>query len=236
MEMHQGDLIYEGKAKRVYRTDNPEHCVIWYKDSATAFNGEKKAEIGGKGEANCAITAVFFELLEREGVPTHFLRQLDAQSLLVKKVDIIPLEVIIRNLAAGSFSRRYAVAEGAPLKCTVLEFCYKRDDLGDPMINEAQILALDLAQAEELKTIAALAYRVNGILRDFLLARGVKLVDFKLEFGRSGSKILLADEVSPDTCRFWDAQTGQKLDKDNFRFGLGDMMPAYHEILRRIRA
>lgn len=233
--MDQAELLYEGKAKQVYSTEEPGQYIIHYKDSATAFNGGKKAEISGKGEANCEITAIFFTELAQRGIPTHFIRQADSVSLLVKKVEIIPLEVIVRNLAAGSFSRRYAVEEGSALRSTVLEFCYKRDDLGDPMINESQILALGLARAEELQTLSRMAYSVNDALQAFLRPKGIKLVDFKLEFGRCDGDILLADEISPDTCRFWDAETNQKLDKDRFRFDLGDMMPAYHEVLRRIR-
>jgi phosphoribosylaminoimidazole-succinocarboxamide synthase len=232
--MNQAGLLYEGKAKQVYCAENPDQCVIYYKDSATAFNGEKKAEISGKGEANCAITTVFFTMLAAQGLPTHFVRKLSPVSLLVKKVEIIPLEVIIRNIAAGSFARNYGVKEGSKLAATVLEFCYKRDDLGDPLINESQILALNLAGSEELGVIAQLAHRVNAALIAFLEPKGVKLVDFKLEFGRYKGEILLADEISPDTCRFWDAETNQKLDKDRFRLDLGDMMPAYHEVLRRI--
>jgi phosphoribosylaminoimidazole-succinocarboxamide synthase len=232
--MNSADLLYEGKAKQVYKTEDPQQCIIYYKDSATAFNGEKKAEISGKGEANCAMTSVFFALLEEKGIPTHFLSQLDPLSLLVKKVEIVPLEVIIRNIAAGSFSKKYAVPEGADLQRTILEYCYKNDELGDPLLNESHILALGLATEEELKIISALAYRVNDILSAFLAEKGIILVDFKLEFGRYNGEILLADEVSPDTCRFWDAKTRQKLDKDNFRFDLGDLMGAYHEVLRRI--
>ncbi len=233
--MKKMEQLYEGKAKKVFATDNPDLVIVSYKDDATAFNGEKKGTIAGKGVVNNRMSNFLMQKLEEKGVPTHYVEELSERETLVKKVSIIPLEVIIRNIAAGSFSKRFGVEEGVVLKQPSLEYCYKNDDLGDPMINEYHILALGLATKEELDTIARYAFAVNDFLKDFFLQVGIKLVDFKLEFGKtSDGTIVLADEISPDTCRFWDVNTNEKLDKDRFRRDMGGEVEAYQEMMRRI--
>jgi phosphoribosylaminoimidazole-succinocarboxamide synthase len=233
--MEKLEQIYEGKAKKVFKTDDPELFIVDYKDDATAFNGLKKGTIEGKGSINNRMTNMLMQLLEDKGIPTHFVKQLSDRETLVKKVDIVKLEVIIRNIAAGSFSKRYGIEEGRPLLCTVLEFSYKDDALGDPLINDYHALAIGLCTKEELERIKELAFKINDILKEFFLSVGVTLVDFKLEFGKlSDGTIVLADEISPDTCRFWDTKTGEKLDKDRFRRDLGDPEGAYREMMRRL--
>ena len=228
------EMLYEGKAKRVYATNDPKLCIVEYKDDATAFNGEKKGTIADKGIINNKMSNYFFAFLEEKGVPTHFVEQIDDRHTVVKKVEIVPLEVIVRNIAAGSFSKRYGVKEGTPLKISTLEFSYKNDDLGDPLINDMHAVALGLATQEEIDTIKEMASKINQIMKDAWAALGVTLVDFKLEFGRFDGNIVLADEISPDTCRFWDSATGKKLDKDRFRFDLGGVEEGYQEIFSRL--
>ncbi|MCL2316494.1 MAG: phosphoribosylaminoimidazolesuccinocarboxamide synthase [Actinomycetia bacterium] len=231
----KGAQLYEGKAKKVYATSDPALVIVSYKDDATAFNGQKTGQILGKGEINNRVSNHLMRLLESHGVPTHLVRELDGRDTLVKRVEIVPLEVIIRNVAAGSFSQRLGVPEGTPLACTVLEYSYKDDALGDPLVNDLHILALRWATREELDEIASLTFRINDILRAYLDAAGILLIDFKLEFGRlPDGTIVLADEISPDTCRFWDKATGKKLDKDRFRRDLGGVEDAYVEIRRRL--
>lgn len=232
--MKQTAQLYEGKAKKVYATDDPDYVIVSYKDDATAFNGQKRGTIVGKGVVNNKVSNHFFELLEGRGVKTHFVRQLSDRETLVKKVDIVPVEVIVRNRAAGSFSKRMGVEEGADLKCAILEYSYKNDALGDPFINSYYVRALGLATDEEMAVISQTALKVNDILRAYLKGFGVELIDFKLEFGRFHGEVILADEISPDTCRFWDVETGKKLDKDRFRRDLGDVEQAYQEIIRRL--
>ena len=232
--MEKRQMIYEGKAKKVYQTDNPDFLIIEYKDDATAFDGKKRGVIMNKGILNNKISAIFFELLEKNGIQTHFVKLLSEREMLVRSVKIIPIEVIVRNIVAGSLSKRLGLNEGTPLKRTVLEFCYKSDELGDPMINNYHALAMELASEEEIKKIEQMALRTNEILKDFLRTKNIVLVDFKLEFGRVDSQILLADEISPDTCRFWDSSTNEKLDKDRFRRDLGKVEEAYWEIYRRL--
>lgn len=232
--MEKRELMYEGKAKKVYKTDNDDYVVIYYKDSATAFNGEKKGEIEDKGVLNNNITSVLFELMEKNGIRTHFVKKLNDREQLCRKVEIVPIEVIVRNLAAGSMAKRLGLNEGYELKTTVFEICYKNDDLGDPLINDTHAVAIGLTDFEELKKIYDMAKKVNDILKEFFHELGIKLVDFKLEFGRHNGDIILADEISPDTCRFWDAKTNEKLDKDRFRRDLGNVKEAYMEILNRI--
>ncbi len=229
------EMLYEGKAKKVYATENPEVLIVSYKDDATAFNGLKKGTIVGKGAINNRMTNYLMKKLEEEGVPTHFIRELNDTETEVKKVTIVPLEVIVRNIAAGSLSKRLGLPEGTKLKKTVLEYSYKDDALGDPMVNDYHIFAMDLATPEELNLIAKYANMVNDYLSKFLLECGIVLVDFKIEFGKtSDGTIILADEISPDTCRFWDAKTGEKLDKDRFRRDLGNVEGAYAEVFKRI--
>lgn len=226
---------YEGKAKKVYATENPLEYVVEYKDDATAFNGVKKARIQGKGEINNAITAHLFPLLERAGVPTHFLEKLSEREQRVRAVTIIPVEVIVRNVAAGSFAKRLGLEEGTLLARPVVEYCYKSDALGDPLINTDTAVALGWASEADLRRIRELALKVRDFLTPYLAERGIRLVDFKLEFGRTpDGSIVLADEISPDTCRFWDAATNEKLDKDRFRRDLGGVEDAYAEMLRRV--
>ncbi|MDL2219432.1 phosphoribosylaminoimidazolesuccinocarboxamide synthase [Ruminococcaceae bacterium OttesenSCG-928-O06] len=233
--MEKRQLLYEGKAKKVYATDDESLCVVAYKDDATAGNGAKRGSIAGKGAVNNRVTNHLMRLLEQNGVPTHFVRQLSERESLVKKVDIVPLEVIVRNIAAGSLAQRLGVPEGTRLAAPVLEHCYKNDALGDPMVNEYHILAMGWAVREELDTIAQYAFRVNEVLAEVLRGAGIQLVDFKLEFGRTAEgKILLADEISGDTCRFWDEATGEKLDKDRFRRDMGGEEDAYREVLHRL--
>lgn len=232
--MEKLDMIYEGKAKKVYCTDNPELVIIDYKDDATAFNGLKKGTILGKGAINNKISNHLFKMLEQEGIPTHFVEEISGCETVVKKVEIIPIEVIVRNIAAGSLSKRLGLAEGTILASTILEYSYKNDELGDPMINEYHIAAMNLASKEELCLVASLSMRINTILSNYFKGLNIKLIDFKLEFGRFHSRIILADEISPDTCRFWDTETNKKLDKDRFRRDLGDVEEAYQEILNRL--
>ena len=233
--MKKLEQLYEGKAKKVFATDDPECYIVDYKDDATAFNGEKKGTILGKGVINNRVTNHLMQMLEKEGVPTHFVKEISERETIVKKVTIVPLEVIIRNIAAGSFSKRFGVEEGTVLKQPSLEYSYKDDALGDPMINDYHILALGLATREELATIAGYAFKVNEVLKKYLLNFDIELVDFKLEFGKlSDGTIVLADEISPDTCRFWDVKTHEKLDKDRFRRNLGGEVEAYQEVMRRL--
>ena len=229
------EMLYEGKAKQVFATEDPEIVMVHYKDDATAFNGLKKGTITGKGVINNQVTNFMMQKLEQAGVPTHFVQELNERDTLVKKVQIVPLEVIIRNISAGSFAKRFGVEEGIVFENPTIEYSYKNDDLGDPMINTAQALALKLATPEEIETIRTMAFKVNDIMKAFFAEVGVDLVDFKLEFGRlSDGTIVLADEISPDTCRFWDSKTHEKLDKDRFRRDLGGVEDAYVEMRRRI--
>ncbi len=233
--MEKTTQLYEGKAKKVFATENPEYCIVSYKDDATAFNGLKKGTILGKGAINNRVTNHLMRLLEKNGVPTHLVEELNDRETLVKKVSIVPLEVIVRNIAAGSLSKRLGLPEGVKMNSTVLEYCYKNDDLGDPMVNEYHILAMGWATREELDQIAAYSFKVNQVLSDYLREAGIELIDFKLEFGKTtDGQIVLADEISPDTCRFWDITTHEKLDKDRFRRDLGGVEDAYQEILRRL--
>ena len=233
--MEKGSLLYEGKAKRVYATEDPALLIVSYKDDATAFNGLKRGTVAGKGVINNRMSNALMRYLAKEGIPTHYVRELDDRDTLVKKVNIIPLEVIVRNMAAGSFARNYGVEEGTVFGSPTIEFSYKNDALGDPLLNEYHALALGLAAREEIEAIKALSFRTNELLKAFWHARGVTLVDFKLEFGRlSDGSIILADEISPDTCRLWDSETGKKLDKDRFRRDLGGVEEAYREIMGRL--
>lgn len=233
--MEKKELLYEGKAKKVYATDDPEVLLVDYKDDATAFNGLKKGIIAGKGAINNRVTNYMMQILEKEGVKTHLVKELSARETLVKKVSIVPLEVIIRNISAGSFAKRYGVEEGIVFAEPTIEFSYKNDDLGDPLINDYHALALGLATKEEIETIKAMAFKVNDVMKKFFKNLKVDLVDFKLEFGRlSDGTIVLADEISPDTCRFWDSETHEKLDKDRFRRDLGNVEDAYNEMMKRI--
>ena len=235
--MQKLEQVYEGKAKKVFRTDDPELYIVDYKDDATAFNGLKKGTIAGKGVINNQMTNHLMRRIERAGVPTHFVKELSEQETLVKKVSIVPLEVIIRNISAGSFAKRYGVEEGIVFDRPTIEFSYKNDDLGDPLINSYHALALKLATEEEIATIKRYAFAVNDILKAFWAECGVTLVDFKLEFGRlSDGTIVLADEISPDTCRLWDSKTHEKLDKDRFRRDLGGVEGAYAEVMKRLLA
>lgn len=227
-------MLYEGKAKQVFKMANPDLYRIHYKDDATAFNGEKKGTIHDKGVLNNKITSFFFTMLNEAGIPTHFVERIDDRDQIVKALDIVPLEVIVRNIAAGSMAKRFGLEEGTPLQHPILEFCYKNDDLGDPFANESQITALGWATQDQLTAIKDITMKVNDILKDFLATKKVKLVDFKLEFGSHKGQILLGDEISPDTCRFWDADTNEKLDKDRFRRDLGNVEEAYHEMLFRL--
>lgn len=233
--MEKKEMLYEGKAKRVYATDDPEVLLVDYKDDATAFNGLKKGTISGKGAINNRVTNYMMKILEENGVPTHLVEELSERQTLVKKVSIVPLEVIIRNISAGSFAKRCGVEEGIVFDEPTIEFSYKNDDLGDPLINAYHAIALKLATREEIETIKAMAFKVNEVMKAFFKKIGVDLVDFKLEFGRlSDGTIVLADEISPDTCRFWDSETHEKLDKDRFRRDLGNVEDAYQEMMKRI--
>ena len=227
--------IYEGKAKKVFATDDPDVVLVDYKDDATAFTGLKKGTITGKGVINNRVTNFLMQMLEKNGIPTHYIEEISDRETLVKKVDIVPLEVIVRNIAAGSLSKRLGVPEGTKLKKTVIEYCYKNDDLGDPMVNEYHIAAMGWATEEEVKLIAGYSLKINKLLSSFLKQSNIELIDFKLEFGKtSDGTIVLADEISPDTCRFWDSKTHEKLDKDRFRRDLGGVEDAYQEILKRL--
>ena len=227
--------LYEGKAKKVFAKADENLCIVSYKDDATAFNGEKKGTILGKGVINNRLTNRLMSLLEQAGVPTHFVEELSDRETLVKKVSIVPLEVIIRNISAGSFAKRYGVEEGIVFSAPTIEFSYKNDDLGDPLINDYHALALKLATQDEIDTIKKYAFKVNDFLKAFMLEHDIELVDFKLEFGRlSDGTIVLADEISPDTCRLWDVHTHEKLDKDRFRRDMGGVEDAYNEVMRRL--
>ena len=229
------EQLYEGKAKKVYATNDPDLVIVDYKDDATAFNGEKKGTIAGKGVINNKMTNFMFKMLEKEGVPTHLVEEISDRETIVKKVSIVPLEVIIRNVAAGSFSKRMGVEEGKQLLCPILEYSYKNDDLGEPFINDYYALALGIATKEELETIAKYAFKVNEFMVKFFKGLNIDLIDFKIEFGKtSDGTIILADEISPDTCRFWDSTTHEKLDKDRFRRDMGGVEEAYQEIMKRL--
>ena len=229
------EQLYEGKAKKVYATNDPDLVIVDYKDDATAFNGEKKGTISGKGVINNRMTNFMFKMLEKEGVPTHLVEEISDRETIVKKVSIVPLEVIIRNVAAGSFSKRMGVEEGKQLLCPILEYSYKNDDLGDPFINDYYALALGIATQEEIDTIAKYAFKVNEFMVKFFKGLNIDLIDFKIEFGKtSDGTIILADEISPDTCRFWDSTTHEKLDKDRFRRDMGGVEEAYQEIMKRL--
>lgn len=229
------EQLYEGKAKKVYATEDPELVIVSYKDDATALDGLKKGTIVGKGAINNRMSNYLMQMLEKEGIPTHFVEELSDRETIVKKVSIVPLEVIVRNISAGSFAKRYGVAEGIVFDEPTFEFSYKNDDLHDPLLNDSHALALKLATKDEIALIRTMALKVNEVLKAYFLKLNVRLVDFKLEFGRlSDGTIVLADEISPDTCRFWDATTGEKLDKDRFRRDLGGTEDAYNEMMRRV--
>ncbi len=232
--MERKELLYEGKAKKVYATDDSNIVLVSYKDDATAFNGLKRGTIEGKGIINNKVSNFLMKMLEGRGIETHVIEQINDRETYVKKVAIVPIEVIVRNIAAGSLSKRLGLPEGTKLRSAVLEYCYKNDELGDPMINDYHALALNLATREELDTIAAMSFKINQILSEYLLPLNIELIDFKLEFGRYQGRIILADEISPDTCRFWDTATHAKLDKDRFRRDLGDVEEAYQEISKRL--
>lgn len=232
--MDKKEQLYEGKAKKVFATENPDYVIVSYKDDATAFNGEKKGTITGKGAINNRMTNYMFGLLEKAGVPTHFIKELNDRETVVRKVEIVPLEVIVRNVAAGSFSKKLGLEEGTPLKQPTLEFSYKNDELGDPFINDYYALGLGLATKEEIEKITEYAFKINEFLLNFFSNIGIDLIDFKIEFGRFHGEIILADEISPDTCRFWDSKTHEKLDKDRFRRDMGGVEDAYQEVMKRI--
>lgn len=233
--MEKRAQLYEGKAKKVYATDDPNLVIVSYKDDATAFNGEKKGTIEGKGVINNVMSNHMFQILEKHGVPTHYVEELSERETVVKKVEIVPLEVIIRNVSAGSFAKRYGVEEGIKFDAPTIEFSYKDDSLGDPLINDYHALALKLATQEEIDTIKEMAFTVNKLMQTYFDGLNITLVDFKLEFGKTADgKIVLADEISPDTCRFWDKTTGEKLDKDRFRRDMGGVEEAYREIMKRL--
>lgn len=232
--MQKKELLYEGKAKKVYKTEDPEVYIVSYKDDATAFNGLKKGTIVGKGVVNNQMSNFMFRLLEKQGIPTHYVEELDERETAVKRVDIVPLEVIVRNKAAGSLSKRLGLAEGTQMKTTVLEFSYKNDDLGDPFINKYYALALELATEEEIEAVTKYAFQVNEVMQAYFASLNIELIDFKIEFGRYHGQVILADEVSPDTCRLWDKDTHEKLDKDRFRRDLGNVEDAYQEVFRRL--
>ncbi len=229
------EQLYEGKAKKVFATEDKAYVIVSYKDDATAFDGTKKGTIAGKGVVNNLMSNHIMQLLEKDGIPTHFVKELSDTETVVKKVSIVPLEVIIRNISAGSFAKRYGVEEGIVFDAPTIEFSYKNDDLHDPLINDYHALALKLATKEEIETIKNYAFKINSIMKDYFLKINVTLVDFKLEFGKlADGTIVLADEISPDTCRFWDVNTGEKLDKDRFRRDLGNVEGAYQEMMKRV--
>ncbi len=232
--MEKLDLLYEGKAKKVYKTEDPDVLIVDYKDDATAFNGEKKGTITGKGVVNNRMTNLMFRMLEKQGIPTHYIEEISDRETLVKKVEIVPLEVIIRNVAAGSFSKRLGIEEGFKLLAPTLEFSYKDDALGDPMINDYFAIAIGAATREEIDKITEYAFKINDFMKEFFAGIGIDLIDFKIEFGRYKGQIILADEISPDTCRFWDSKTHEKLDKDRFRRDMGNVEEAYEEVFKRI--
>lgn len=228
-------LLYEGKAKRIFSTENENEFVVYYKDDATAFNGEKKAEIASKGILNNKISTIMFEELAKEGIESHFIKSLSDREMLVKKVEILPLEVIVRNITAGSFCKRYGVEEGIVLDTPIFEMSYKNDEFGDPLLNDDHAVALKLATREEIDFLRTQTLKINEIMKRFFLKMDLKLVDFKLEFGKDiNGNIILADEISPDTCRLWDVNTNEKLDKDRFRRDLGDLVQGYEEVLARL--
>ncbi len=233
--MKKLEQLYEGKAKKVFKTDDADHYLVEYKDDATAFNGEKKGSIHDKGIVNNKMSALLFKMLEEKGIPTHFEELLNDREQYVKAVQILPLEVIVRNVAAGSLAKRLGLEEGVVMKKTVLEFCYKNDALGDPMINDYHIFAMEYATPEQVETIKEMSLKINDLLIEFFIARGLKLIDFKLEFGLFKGQVILADEISPDTCRLWDAETNAKMDKDRFRRDLGNVEETYQEVLSRIQ-
>ena len=233
--MEKREQLYEGKAKKVYATDDARYYIVSYKDDATAFNGLKKGTIEGKGAINNRMSNLLMQLLEKNGVPTHFVEELSERETVVKKVSIVPLEVIIRNVSAGSFAKRYGVEEGIVFDAPTIEFSYKNDDLGDPLLNSYHAIALKLATREQIETIKKLAFKVNDVLRAYFKTLNIRLVDFKLEFGRlDDGSIILADEISPDTCRLWDMDTNEKLDKDRFRRDMGGVEDAYNEVMHRL--
>lgn len=232
--MQKGEQLYEGKAKKVFLTEDPDALIVSYKDDATAFNGQKKGTITGKGAINNRMSNYLFQIIEREGVPTHYVQEISDRETVVRKVEIVPLEVIIRNVAAGSFSKRLGISEGTELAEPTIEFSYKNDELEDPLINSYFAKALKLATQDEIEIIKKYAFMVNNILKVEFLKAGLRLIDFKIEFGRFHGKIILADEISPDTCRLWDAKTGEKLDKDRFRRDLGNVEEAYIEVAKRL--
>ncbi|MGI5966394.1 MULTISPECIES: phosphoribosylaminoimidazolesuccinocarboxamide synthase [Anaerotruncus] len=233
--MKKLEQLYEGKAKKVFKTDDPNAYIVEYKDDATAFNGLKKGTIAGKGAINNRVSNHLMKMLEKNGIPTHLIEELSERETLVKKVTIVPIEVIVRNIAAGSLSKRLGLPEGQKLAKTVLEYSYKDDALGDPMINDYHVFAMELATPEELKLIADYSFRINDLLAAYLKDLNIELIDFKLEYGKTpDGQIILADEISPDTCRFWDSTTGEKLDKDRFRRDMGGVEDAYHEVMKRL--
>lgn len=232
--MEKLEMMYEGKAKKIYATESKDEVIVYYKDDATAFNGEKKGAIEDKGVLNNAITSMLFEMLNEKGIKTHFVKKLSDREQLCKKVEIVPLEVIVRNVAAGSMAKRLGLEEGFELKTTVFELSYKNDSLGDPLINDYHAVGIGATTFEELEKIYDMTAKINELLKKFFKEQNIRLIDFKLEFGRYNGEIVLADEISPDTCRFWDAKTGEKLDKDRFRRDLGNVKDAYVEILNRI--
>jgi len=229
------EMIYEGKAKKVYKTEDNDKYIVEYKDDATAFDGKKKGTIAGKGVVNNKMSAAMFMLLEEEGVPTHMIELINDRESLVKAVKILPIEVIVRNVAAGSLAKRLGLEEGTVMDKTVLEFCYKNDDLGDPMINDYHIAALNLASEDQLNEVRKYAFKINQVLVKYFKDKNIRLIDFKLEFGLYKGKVILADEISPDTCRLWDAKSDKKLDKDRFRRDLGNVEETYQEVLKRIQ-
>lgn len=233
--MEEREMLYEGKSKKMFATDNPDQCIISFKDDATAFNGLKKGYLSGKGIMNNRISNKLMQVLGENGIPTHFVQELSGRETLVKKVSIIPIEVLVRNVAAGSLAKRLGLPEGTKMKSPIIEFCYKKDELGDPMINASHILAMGFATRQEIDLITKYVLKMNQILKDYLLQVKVKLIDFKVEFGRDkDGQVVLADEISPDTCRFWDSITNEKLDKDRFGRDLGNMEEAYNEIYKRL--
>lgn len=232
--MKKLEQLYEGKAKKVFKTDVEDYLIVSYKDDATAFNGLKKGTISGKGEINNLMSNQLFQYLEKNGIATHFVETIDERDTVVKSVDIVPLEVIVRNVAAGSFSKRLGVEEGLEFEQPTVEFSYKNDDLGDPLINDSFAIALKLASQDEIDKIKEMALKINDLLKAYFIERNIKLIDFKLEFGRFHGNIILADEISPDTCRLWDKDTNQKLDKDRFRRDMGDVEGAYSEVRNRL--
>ena len=234
--MQKSEQLYEGKAKKVFKTDDPKLLIVDYKDDATAFNGEKKGQIVGKGVVNNTMTNIIFQILEQKGVPTHFVEQISDRETIVKAVKILPLEVITRNISAGSFAKRYGVEEGIVFDKPTFELSYKNDDLGDPLMCESHALALKLVTEDQLETVKKYAAIVNDTLKDFFLDKGLKLIDFKIEFGLYDGEVILADEISPDTCRLWDVKTNEKMDKDRFRRDLGNIEETYAEVLRRVKA